>query len=106
MYRTVGQGAISQLPSVASHHSTSIQESNEPFRLLAVLDGQALALLQAREKVNWSMSGGFGLRAAALWLCGLYESEAGQPWVAHGLKLGIKWQEFGQQGAFSDRRVI
>lgn len=91
---------------MASHHSTSIQESDEPFKLLAVLGGQALALLQAREKVNWSMSGGFGLRAAAVSLCGLCESEAGQPWIAHGLKLGIKWQEFGQQGAFSHRSVI
>lgn len=87
MYRTVGQRAISRLLSVASRHSTSIQESNEQFRLLAALGGQALALLKAREKVNRSMSGGFGLRAAALWLCGLFESEAGQPWMAHGLKL-------------------
>lgn len=91
---------------MASHHSTSIQESDEQFRLLAVLGGQALALLQAREKVNCSTSGGLGLRAAAVSLCGLNGSEAGQPWMAHGLKLGIKWQEFGQQGAFSDRSVI
>lgn len=56
--------------------------------------------------MNRSMSGGFGLRAAAVSLCGLYESEAGQLWIAHGLKLGIKRQESGQQGAFSDRGVI
>lgn len=91
---------------MASRHSISIQESDEQFRLLAGWGGQASALLQAREKVNCSMSRGFGFCAAVVSLSGLYESKAGQPWMAPSLKLGLKWQEFGQQGALSDRSVI
>lgn len=57
VYRTAGQGMISRL---ASHHSASVQESDEQVRAFAVLGSQALALAQVRGSGIAASLGGLG----------------------------------------------